>query len=162
MIEIRPARSDDFEAIATLWHEGWQHGHAGLVPEGLYQFRTLESFRSRALQRIPSTSVAVKKETGRILGFVTINGEELEQFFLHSDARGTGLSGRLMEAGLKMLAASGVKRAYLAVVDGNERAIGFYRKAGWREIGLITYEAQTENGTFPMPCLRFEKDLTAS
>ncbi|RED50764.1 GNAT family N-acetyltransferase [Aestuariispira insulae] len=160
MIEIRPAVDSDANAIATLWHQGWKDGHHGLVPEDLYKHRTLESFRPRALERVPNCLVAIDADTGQLLGFVSLKGEELDQFFLHADARGTGLAKRLMQAGEDRLRDNGIQRAFLAVVEGNDRAIGFYRKAGWQEVGLIHYKAQIESGSFDMPCLRFEKDLT--
>ena len=46
-------------AVADLWHEGWHAGHAGHVPEGLTELRTLAAFHERTPLRVADTTVAV-------------------------------------------------------------------------------------------------------
>src|SRR6478735_5958306 len=52
MTSIRPAVDADMAAVADLWHEGWQHGHTGHVPDGLTAERTLPAFHKRTPSRV--------------------------------------------------------------------------------------------------------------
>jgi len=153
-ITLRPANSADVEAIARVWHEAWGDGHTGNVPAELHPYRTLEHFLERVPQRIPNTTVAV--DDSRIVGFVTIHDDELEQIFVAAEARGTGAASQLLRHGENEIA----KRypvAWLAVVAGNERALRFYARAGWYDAGLIHYEAEIAGGTLAIPTRRYEK-----
>jgi hypothetical protein len=58
------------------------------------------------------------------------------------------------------LAKSGIETAWLACAIGNQRAARFYEKCGWRCVGVVTYEAETSTGTFPIEVWRYEKNLT--
>ena len=160
--KIRDAEPADIQDISQLWHDGWRDGHFGLVPDALYEHRTLDSFIPRVAKRIPFTRVAIDQGTSKLLGFVTINGDELEQFFLAREARGTGLAMPLMREGEEMLRRSGHTDIHLVVVAGNDRAIGFYEKDGWVNKGEISYAAEIDGGSFDLPCLRFEKSLNDS
>jgi hypothetical protein len=58
------------------------------------------------------------------------------------------------------LAKSAVEIAWLACAIGNDRAARFYEKSGWCRVGVVTYEAETSAGTFPLQVWRYEKRLT--
>jgi hypothetical protein len=55
------------------------------------------------------------------------------------------------------LAKGGFDIAWLACAIGNDRAARFYEKSGWRRV--ITYQAETSAGTFPLEVWRYEKNL---
>jgi hypothetical protein len=55
---------------------------------------------------------------------------------------------------------AGHRRAWLAVVAGNQRARSFYSRLGWRDSGPMSYVAETEAGPFVVPTHRYEVDLT--
>jgi ribosomal protein S18 acetylase RimI-like enzyme len=155
---LRPAVDADSEPIALLWHAGWRDGHLGHVPDALLAHRDEDSFRERVPARLPHTTVA--EVDGRVVGFVTVLGDELEQVYVAADARGTGVAGRLMEHGERVVAAEH-EVAWLAVASGNARARRFYERSGWRDTGEIDYEAETADGTFLVPCQRYEKSVRA-
>ena len=73
---VRKATPGDVDAIARIWHTGWNDGHLGHVPPGLLPYRTAEHFVSRARERIDSMWVA--ESDGRAVGFVVVKGDELE------------------------------------------------------------------------------------
>ncbi len=158
MTTIRNATDGDVMAIAELWHSAWHDGHFGLVPEELGQHRTLATFVPRAAKRVPHTVVAMSDDN-RLLGFVTICGQELEQIFVDGAARGTGVATLLMRAAETRLSKGGAREAFLVVVEGNDRAIQFYEREGWEREGLINYRAEINGGTLAMPCLRYNKRL---
>ena len=158
---LRPAVADDADTVAEIWHSGWRDGHLGHVPEEAYAHRTLASFRRRTPAQLPATTVAVLGE--EVVGFVTVHGDELEQLYVASRARGTGVADALIAAAARAIAAAGHDRAWLAVVAGNARARRFYERHGWTDAGHLDYEAATaDDGTVTIPCRRYEKDLARS
>ena len=153
---LRPATLDDVDAIATLWHDAWRDGHVGHVPEGLHACRTLPSFRRRVPPRVPQTTVATAE--GRIVGFVTVHDDEVEQVYVAREARGGGVAPALLRHAEQVIAERH-DVAWLAVAEGNARARRFYERSGWRDAGGFEYAAEIDNGTLPVPCRRYEKRL---
>jgi GNAT superfamily N-acetyltransferase len=76
------------------------------------------------------TVEATTAETG-----IEIETGEVYALYLHPDHWGTGLGARLHTAGLRRLREYGFVSAVLWVLAGNERALAFYRRAGWTEDG---------------------------
>ena len=153
---LRQAEAGDVEAIAEIWHRAWGDGHLGHVPDELLPHRTHRHFLERVPPRIPGTTVATLD--GRVVGFVTIHDDELEQIFVAAEARGGGVASALLAAGEARIARE-QPRAWLAVVAGNARARRFYERSGWRDAGALDYAAEIPGGTPPVPCRRYEKEL---
>jgi GNAT superfamily N-acetyltransferase len=156
---LRAATPDDVDAIATVWQLGWRDGHLGHVPEGLQQHRRLEHFRARVPPRIPQTTVASAAST--IVGFVTVHDDEVEQVYVAESARGGGAAGLLLRHA-EQLISNRFAVAWLAVAAGNARARRFYERNGWRDAGGFDYAAEIPNGTMPVPCRRYEKEVASS
>lgn len=156
---LRAAEEDDIEAIADVWHRGWRDGHVGHVPDALLPHRHYQSFSSRVPGRLSATTVAVSD--GRIVGFVTLCGDELEQLYVDAIARGSGAAVALIRHGEAAIARR-FQRAWLAVATGNARARRFYAREGWSDAGPFDYAAQVEGGTILVPCHRYEKQVAAS
>ena len=113
---------------------------------------------TRARDRIHSTWVA--ETQGAIVGFIVVKDDEVEQIFVDRAARGSGVAEILLRKAEAEIRAAGHRRAWLAVVAGNQRARSFYSRLGWRDAGPITYMAETEAGPFAVPSHRYEMDLT--
>lgn len=158
MTEIRAAVDADMAAVADLWHEGWHTGHAGHVPDGLTAARSLEAFHERTPARVGDTTVLLGS-SGRLLGFVMVAGDEVEQVFVGSAERGKGVADVLLAEAERQVAAGGHSRAWLAVVEGNARARRFYEKSGWVDEGDLPYEVTAGGETFVSPCRRYVKNL---
>lgn len=156
-MNIRPAEQSEIDYLARLWYDGWQDGHAGISPEELIRRRTLQSFTDRLHADLPNLRVA--GPLGQPTGFSIIKGDELYQFYVSTQARGTGLAALLMADAEACLAANGVKTAWLACAIGNDRAARFYEKSGWRRVGTITSQLETSDGLFPLEVWRYEKEL---
>jgi ribosomal protein S18 acetylase RimI-like enzyme len=155
---LRAATAEDVEAIASIWHSGWRDGHLGHVPDGLLPHRQLADFRARVPPRLGMTTVAIIES--RVVGFVTVHDDEIEQLYVAAPARGGGAADALLRHGEKMIAAR-FDLAWLAVVAGNARARRFYARNGWRDAGAFDYPAETASGTFPVPSRRYEKRVVA-
>ena len=154
-MELRPARPEDAEAVAEIWFRGWRDAHLGLVPQELVEVRTDESFRTRAADRVPDTTVATVD--GAVAGFVMVVDDELEQVYVARASRGTGVAQALIAEAERQVRANGNEKAWLAVVAGNARARAFYEKVGWVDEGLFDYPAASEVGPVPVPCHRYTK-----
>jgi ribosomal protein S18 acetylase RimI-like enzyme len=155
---VRAAEEREIEHLARLWHEGWQDAHAQILPAQLRRLRTLDGFRHRLQAALPDTRVIGR--FGAPLGFYITKGDELYQIYVSAQARGSGIAADLMADAETRLAKSGVEIAWLACAIGNDRAARFYEKFGWRRVGVVTYEAETYAGTFPLQVWRYEKRLT--
>jgi ribosomal protein S18 acetylase RimI-like enzyme len=156
---LRPARAEDAEAVATIWRDGWADGHLGNVPEALVAARTPESFRSRAAERVGDTVVAVTVAGGEVAGFVMVVDDEVEQVYVSTEHRGSGVATLLLAGAERRVAGAGHRRAWLAVVPGNVRARRFYERCGWSDEGRFDYAAAVPGGTIAVPCHRYVKPV---
>ena len=102
----------------------------------------------------------VAESRDRIVGFVVVKRDEVEQIYVGRTARGTGVAATLLHKAEGEIRSAGHRRAWLAVVAGNQRARSFYSCLGWRDSGAIMYAAETEVGPFAVPSHRYEVDLT--
>ena len=157
-VTIRPGTAQDASAVAEIWRLGWRDGHLGLVPRELAEARTDASFASRSAQRVDDTTVAIVD--GAVAGFVMVVDDEVEQVYVGSAYRGTGVADALLGEAERQVLARGHATAWLAVVAGNARARAFYERKGWSDEGAFDYAAATEDGSIAVPCRRYVKDLT--
>lgn len=157
MPDIRTPERDELERLAHIWHEGWQDAHARILPPELARYRTLASFRERL--QAAFASVRVAGPAGQALGFCMTHGDELDQLYVASEARGTGIAAALVADAERRMRSHGVQRAWLACAIGNERAARFYERNGWRRIGTVLSRLPTPDGEFPLEVWRYEKDL---
>jgi ribosomal protein S18 acetylase RimI-like enzyme len=156
---LRPARPDDAGAVARIWASGWRGGHLGHIPEALVAVRTPASFRARAAERIADTVVAVADPGTEAAGFVMVVGDEVEQVYVATEHRGSGVAEMLLAEAERLVAAGGHRRAWLAVVAGNTRARRFYERCGWADEGRFEYAAAVPGGTLAVPAHRYVKSV---
>lgn len=155
---LRPLAASETQAAAALWHDGWRIGHLDVVPEGLVKFRDVDQFHDRIMKSLPDCFVY--ETASQIMGFVRLKGSELDQFFVHPDQIGKGVAAAQMRAAEGLLQNRGVSLAHLIVSRGNDRAVRFYEKHGWRNAGAQRAGVETVVGPFEMDVIRFEKLLS--
>jgi GNAT superfamily N-acetyltransferase len=155
---IRNAEPSEIDALARLWYEAWQDGHAAVVPEELKQLRTYENFRARIEKKL--SRIRVAGPVGEPLGFCIIDGDELNQLFVSAQARGKGVAAELISDAEKILLSNGIKTAWLACAIGNDRAARFYEKSGWIRTGNMFNNIETPDGLIELEVWRYEKELS--
>lgn len=153
-MQFRKAEVGETAAIAAMWHKGWHEGHAAHVPGDLVATRTIEEFRTRTAGYIAQTTVL--EVDGQIAGFHMLDGDELYQFYVATDFRGSGVAAALMR---HVEDALGGRQAWLACAVGNARAAAFYEKCGWRQAATEEYLVETADGPKAVSCWRYVKDL---
>ena len=118
---IRTADAADLDRLATIWHDGWRDGHLAIVPEELARVRTLENFRERLEAGLADVRVIVRD--GVAAGFYMLKGDELYQFYVAAESRGSGIAGELMADAEATMAARGGGRG-VAGLRGGQRSRG--------------------------------------
>lgn len=154
---IRDAELSEIGQLAKIWFDGWQDAHALIVPAELARLRTLQSFGERL--RAASAGVRVAGALGAPVGFYFLKGAELYQFYVSSNARGSGIAAVLMADAEARLGESGVQTAWLACAIGNDRAARFYEKCRWVRTGTVSDDVEVPGGTFALEVWRYEKSL---
>jgi ribosomal protein S18 acetylase RimI-like enzyme len=149
-IALRTAVYEDAPAIARLHDEVWRATYRSLATaaawEGLTEAVRAERWRETLADPGRWTTLVAERD-GAIVGFGSAGAPSEAMFegrgeirWLHVDpqVQGGGLGRMLMAALASELADRGYGGCALAVVVGNERAMGFYRRLGGREIGGFT------------------------
>jgi GNAT superfamily N-acetyltransferase len=153
----RSADPSETGALARLWYDGWQDAHVAILPPALARARTRESFAERMAAAL--ADVRVIGPQGTPLGFAMLKGDELNQFYVASEARGAGIAAALMADVETQLSARGVETAWLACAIGNARAARFYEKSGWHLAKTVVNRLDTVDGPFDLEIWRYEKHL---
>lgn len=94
---------------------------------------------------------------GGAVGFSLLKGDELNQLYVSSAARGSGVAVSLLVDAEQLLAARGVETAWLACAIGNHRAARFYEKNAWRRVCTVSIQVPAATGTLPLDVWRYEK-----
>ena len=157
-LTLRAMTDADLDAVTELWHAGWRAGHLRIVPDALLAQRDRASFRTRLELSLSDCFLA--EADGALAGFIRLKGRELDQFYVAPDLIGTGVAGQLIGLAEDALRARGVREAYLIASVGNDRAIRFYEKQGWRNCGVETARVETLDAPVSLRVVRFEKRLT--
>lgn len=156
-VALRGAGRADIPAIVRIWHEGWREAHLGRVPVALVAHRGVDDFRQRVPERLGTTTIAALESA--VVGFVMVHDDEIEQIYVETAARGTGVAAALLGHGETVIGER-FDRARLAVVAGNSRARRFYERRGWSDTGAFDNPAWTATGvSIPVPARRYEKRL---
>lgn len=156
-VRLRPAGPDDAATVAEIWRAGWREAHVGTVPDELVVARTDASFRTRATESVPKTTVAMVG--AELAGFVMVAGDEVEQLYVSARHRGTGVADALLRHAERTITAAGHATAWLAVVARNGRARRFYERMGWTDEGPFEHLAPADDGPIPVPAHRYVRHL---
>jgi GNAT superfamily N-acetyltransferase len=137
-VSIRQAVLADAEPLAHLHVDVWDDAYTGLMPQGILDDRRekvadrVERWRDILKGREPTW---VAEDSDGLIGFASTGpprdndmDDTLELYALYARAAywGSGVGYALFEV------AVGDRAAYLWVLAGNERAIGFYERQGFR------------------------------
>jgi GNAT superfamily N-acetyltransferase len=145
-VEIRRAAPADAEALTRLHLDCWDDAYTGLVPQEILDARRddVPSRIARWGQILATRHTSVAEHEEGLIGFVNaapgveVPPLEIQLYALYVRAAwwGTGVGHALLAS------AVGDRSAYLWVLEGNDRAIGFYERQGFRLDGAGHEEAE--------------------
>jgi GNAT superfamily N-acetyltransferase len=155
-MRIRPALPDDASALAKLGERLWRATYTGLIPASNLELHLAQTFgpaQQAAELADPACTTLVIEAGSSILGYALLraHGPEIEKslaflkplevarFYVDRSLHGTGTAQALMEAVLTHATAAGHDGLWLQVWEQNPRAIRFYAKAGFLDVGGASY-----------------------
>jgi ribosomal protein S18 acetylase RimI-like enzyme len=139
-IDIRPAETEDADAVAAVHDAAWRHAYAGIIPyKALAAMINRRSGRwwERAIRR--GTSIQLAEMNGRVCGYVTyglnraqaLSQEgEIYELYLLPEYQGVGLGKRLFRAASRALDGHGCKGLVVWALEDNLNALRFYAGLG--------------------------------
>lgn len=171
MIVVREATADDAYGIAAVNVVSWQEAYRGLIPDDVLAGLSVDGRASHWAEFLASGagSILVVTRESAIIGFVSFGrGRDddattavgaLYAIYVHPQCWREGIGTLLHDAALRHLRLDGYTSATLWVLDGNDRAIGFYRRHGWSPDGATQVDAGP--GQVDLHELRLGRDLAA-
>lgn len=150
-IIIKPMETDsEIEGKAYVHYQSWQESYRGLIDPAYLAGMTLERCTQTAYQW--RENILVAKDGERVVGFAGYGkaqdcGEGIGEVFaiyVLSQYYGKQVGYRLMKAAIGML--PDCKEIVVWVLEGNERAIGFYRRFGF------CFDGETKEMVLGTPC----------
>ncbi len=135
-VEIRRGVPADAEALVRLKLDCWDEAYTGLMPQEVLdaQREDVSALAARWRKILATGHTSVAEHDAALIGFVNaapgseVPGLEIQLFALYVRAAwwGTGVGHALFAS------AVGERSAYLWVLEGNDRAIRFYERQGFR------------------------------
>lgn len=151
---LRDAVTDDVDQIAALHSRVWRLTYANLAPQVMFdairddgRINHWRSVLAPNDNKAAKQTVVVAASANAIAGFISVGpprasefGErgEIKQLYVDQTAQRSGLGRRLLSAGARHLRTQGYTSVGLAVVEGNDPALSFYKAAGGADIGGFT------------------------
>lgn len=147
-VTLRPATSDDRDAIVAVFLACWRESYVGVLPAVAIEAMTDD--RAQALWRrvLASTegTVFVAEHDGLVQGVTRFapegDGGAVHSLYVSPDARGLGLGTRLLDAAYDSLSERGAASVALWVFAANAPSIAFYRGRGWLPDGGARTQAE--------------------
>ncbi len=137
-IVIKPMETEDeIKGKGYVHWKAWHEAYPGLVDQSYLDKMTLEKCVDAAARRF-TNSTLVAKDGGRVIGFAVFgdcrdndlhDAGEVYAIYVLAEYYGSGAGRELMRASLQRLIQP---RVAVWVLKGNERAIRFYQKCGFR------------------------------
>jgi GNAT superfamily N-acetyltransferase len=171
-MRVRIAEPRDARSIATIHVESWRGAYRGLVPDEHLDELSIDrraAFWSEVLAHGPEwrQRTWIAERDGTPLGFATAGASrdpdldralfgELQAIYVDPEHWRGGAGRVLLEAAESFLREEGFVAATLWVLEGNERALGFYGAMGWRADGATKREVW--DGV-AMDEMRYRKEL---
>jgi GNAT superfamily N-acetyltransferase len=162
-MRIRVAHPGEALELALLGERLWRETYAGLIPApdlGAYLAEAFGPEKQRAELVDPASMTLLIEWNGRLLGYAWLRAGgpesesarfalarplEVARFYVDRSLHGTGAAQSLMAAVLAHAASAGHDAVWLQVWEQNPRAIRFYAKAGFTEVGETEFLVGTES-----------------
>ncbi|MEM9734000.1 MAG: GNAT family N-acetyltransferase [Pseudomonadota bacterium] len=156
-LRIRRAQTHDVKAARALTNRSWLATYSPIIGERetssiIEKRHSSTLFEEQAARLQDRFLVAVADETmvAHLYAFHK-DGMYVDRLHVDPDRKGAGIGSRLLEHLEKQLFSE--TRLWLDVLKGNDAALGFYRRVGYR----ITGETDACGGLAGIPAIILEK-----
>jgi ribosomal protein S18 acetylase RimI-like enzyme len=161
-VHVRPATRTDVPELTRFGARTFRETFgAHNRPEDLqaYLEATYSEDRQRAELEDPAWTTLIAESTAGLAGFAQLRAEEppdcvsgpapieLLRFYVDSAWHGRGLAAALMDAVVGEARTRGAQTVWLGVWERNARAIAFYRKCGFQDVGSHEFLVGTDRQT---------------
>ena len=151
---IRPALPADAQELALLGRRLWRETYVELIPASDLEPYLAETFGpSQQVAELtdPTCRTLVLAEGGALLGYAWLRAKapevevpiknplEVARFYVDRSLHGRGAAQSLMAAVLAHAVSAGHDGVWLQVWEENPRALRFYAKAGFRDVGETVF-----------------------
>ena len=157
-IQLRPATIHDAAQLSTLATSVFAETYGAMIPPETLQEYLKEQFSVEALSldlSHPSSHyfvahhACVAHHNERVIGFSKLapteppstlrstRAIEMVKLYVAKDYHGFGVGARLMKQAISTARELGYESIWLCVWEKNERAIAFYRKWGFEQVGMM-------------------------
>lgn len=144
-LEVRDGRADDADEVARIHVRSWQAAYRGLMDQEVLDSLSIPdraaNWRRFIAEPLPTgLGILVAVRDDRILGWASFGSGrdedgaadgEIYGIYADPDAWSTGVGHALLTSAAERITDAGHTRAYLWVLDGNDRADAFYERHGW-------------------------------
>jgi GNAT superfamily N-acetyltransferase len=151
---VRPALPADAQELALLGRRLWRETYVDLIPASDLESYLAEVFgpsQQAAELADPACRTLVLDEGGALLGYAWLRAKgpeaavpfenplEVARFYVDRSLHGTGIALSLMRAVLAHASTAGHDGVWLQVWEENPRALRFYAKAGFTDVGETVF-----------------------
>ncbi len=151
-VEIVPLSQDRILAAAELYHDVWHQTQAPLQDVHIAKSRGPTFFQARLGKWRNCTLLAQRGEG--ILGLSSWQGSVLKALFVQSKFQHLGFGSALLWATEKELQGDEIT---LQCICGNDSALRFYQRHGWKLDYTLNSPVETDNGQFNTPSWQMVK-----
>ena len=159
---VRTALHKDISLLAALGAKTFRVTFAqDNTPEDMEAYLTEHFSEEKVAQEIadPRAVFLIAELAGKPLGYAKLNmGDpdagvtgakpvELVRLYVLPESIGQGIGARLMKEAIETATSRGFETLWLGVWEHNHRAIGFYRKWGFEEVGSHIFQLGSDAQT---------------
>ena len=146
--DISPVAAAEIPRLVEVWEASARATHHFLTEADFQFFKPLVGDELAQLQSL----LCVRDGDGQAVGFIGVEGDEVESLFIHPDWRGQGIGRRLLTYAIETLGAT-----RLDVNEQNDQAVGFYRRMGF----VVAGRSEDDGLGRPFPILHMLLSETA-
>lgn len=151
---IRTALASDAPALAEFAARVFLETYTGLVDPDDLRAHAAQAFRAEVLEAElgrPDWVVLLAIQEHRPVGYAQLRPApapaacgtakvELARFYVEASRHGTGVAQELMAASLEWARSQGQERLWLQAWEANPRALRFYLRQGFLDLGETTFD----------------------
>lgn len=158
-IVIREMKIEDTERVKQIAAITWKDTFSHIMPIEVQEKTLREAYDNQTMEkRFTSSILFVAEEGGAVVAYAFFSSKNkegkvlLESVYVHPDYQQKGIGTKLIHTGIAKLQP---KRLCLNVLEGNEKAIAYYKAKGFQEEGIFQHHFQHH----PVAFMKMFKEL---